>query len=263
MTSGTNPRMPSLTGGPVVILDRPQMGENIGSVARAMLNCGLTRLRLVSPRDGWPNERAIPNASGATCVLDGAEVFGTLAEAVADLNYVVATTARPRDMVKEILTPKGAAMSLREKTASGAACGIIFGCERTGIESDDLPLADDIVTVPLNPAFSSLNLAQGVLIMAYEWFQSGLDIQSAELHTGKSEVADKKQLMGLFGRLEDALEDAGFFTSVEQKPSMQCNLRNMLQRARLTTQEINTFHGVISALIGKRKPAAQKQGHEK
>jgi len=255
MTSGTNPRMPSILGGPVIILDQPQLGENIGTVARAMLNCGLTSLRLVSPRDGWPNERALGPASGATSVLDGVRVYPSLKEAIADLNYVVATTARPRDMAKEILTPKGAAKALRKKTAAGDACGIIFGCERTGLTSDNLPLADAIVSVPLNPAFSSLNLAQSVLILAYEWFQSGSDIPESQLHTGKSEVASKAQLQALFDRLEGELDEAGFFTSAEQKPSMQRNMRNMLQRARLTAQETNTFQGIISALTGKRKPA--------
>ena len=255
MTSGTNPRMEARLGGPVIILDRPQLGENIGAVARAMLNCGLTRLRLVAPRDGWPNEHAVGPASGATSVLDGVKVYPSIREAVADLSYVVATTARPREMVKEILTPKGAATALRQKVSEGASCGILFGCERTGLTSDDLPLCDAIATVPLNPAFSSLNLAQCVLIMAYEWFAAGAGVPDTELHTGKSEIAGKEQLFALFDRLEGELDEAGFFTSAEQKPSMQRNLRNMLQRAELTEQEVRTLQGMISALTGKRKPA--------
>ena len=168
-------RAPAPDDGPVVILVDPQLGENIGTAARAMLNCGLGRLRLVRPRDGWPSDRAVAAASGADAVLDGATLFDTTAAAIADLEQVYATTARPREMIKPVMTPRRAAAEMRAAIGGGRPVGILFGPERTGLLNDDLALADTLISVPLNPAYSSLNLAQAVLLVAYEWAQAGDD----------------------------------------------------------------------------------------
>ena len=238
---------------PVVILVDPQLGENIGAAARAMLNCGLTELRLVRPRDGWPNPKAEAAASGADSVLRAVRLFDQTIEAIADLNYVVATTARRRDMVKPVFTPNAAASELRARAAAGQRCGILFGPERTGLFNDDVPLADSILTVPLNPAFSSLNVAQAVLLVAHGWYSAGDQTPERELWTGGSRPATKAELDNLFRHLESELDTGGFFTSEEQAPSMTRNLRNMLQRAGMTEQEVRTFHGVITALVAKRR----------
>ena len=160
-------------GGPAIILVEPQLGENIGMVARAMLNCGLAELRLVRPREIWPNDKAVAAASGADRVLDGARLFASTSDAIADLNDVYATTARPRYMTKRVMTPRQAAAEMRAATASGAALGILFGKEAAGLHNDDIALAEAVITVPLNPAFSSLNLGMAVLIVGYEWFAAG------------------------------------------------------------------------------------------
>ncbi|NNG03448.1 MAG: RNA methyltransferase [Inquilinus sp.] len=237
-------------GWPAVILVEPQLGENIGAVARAMLNCGLTDLRLVRPRDGWPNPQAHPRAAGADSVLDAARVFDRLAEAIAGLAHLYATTARPRDIVKPVLVPREAAAAMRAQAARGEAVGLLFGGERSGLQNDDLTFADTIVTVPLNPAFASLNLAQAVLLIAHEWFQAGA---VPEPGWGEAPPADKDKLVNLFAHLEQELDAAEFFTVAEKRPSMVHNLRNMLQRARLTEQEVGTLHGVVTALTGRRK----------
>lgn len=235
--------------GPAVILIEPQLGENIGMAARAMLNCGLTELRLVSPRDGWPNTKAYATAAGANGVLDAAKLYATAAEAVADLHYVLATTARPRDMNKDVATPRTAAADMRAKIAAGIACGVMFGREAVGLENDEVALADAILMAPLNPAFRSLNLAQAVLLMGYEWFQVAAE------HPGLSEevrlntrLATKGELVGMFEHLERELDECGFLGVAEKRPSMSRNLRNMFQRARMTEQEVRTFRGVIAGL---------------
>src|SRR2546429_5159990 len=168
--AGTNSSRDSVTGGPAIILVQPQLGENIGTAARAMLNCGLDDLRLVRPRDGWPSDRAVAAASGADRVLDKARLFPSVDAAIGDLAHVYAATARDRYMVKRELTPRRAAEEMRGFLAAGEACGVLFGPERTGLVNDQVALADTVVTVPLNPAFSSLNLAQAVLIVGHEWF---------------------------------------------------------------------------------------------
>jgi len=233
---------------PVIILVEPQLGENIGAAARAMLNCGLTRLRLVRPRDGWPNPKALAAASGADLVIEGAEIFETTAAAIADLNFVAATTARQRDMVKYILTPEEAGRELHARAAAAQKAGILFGPERTGLINDDIPLADAVVTIPVNPEFASLNLAQAVLLLGYSWWRAGREAQERRLESGGSAPATKAELDNLFLRLEEALEAGGFYTSAEQRPSMVRNMRNLLQRAQMTEQEVRTFHGVIVAL---------------
>ncbi|PWC53580.1 RNA methyltransferase [Azospirillum sp. TSO22-1] len=253
MTSGKDPNRPTITGGPTVILVQPQMGENIGACARAMLNCGLTELRLVRPRDGWPNEKAQANASGADLVLDNAKLYETTAEAVADLQVVYATTVRTRGMVQEFVTPRVAAEELRARYTAGHTVGVLFGPERTGLVNDDLTLADKLITVPLNPSFASLNLAQAVLLIGYEWFQTGEVPPERVLHTGQSRPATKAELLNFFEHIEGELERTGFFTTPEKRPSMVRNLRNAFERMQMTEQEVRTFHGILASLTGRRK----------
>jgi tRNA/rRNA methyltransferase len=241
---------------PAIILVEPQLGENIGSVARAMLNFGLTDLRLVNPRDGWPNPSAKANASGADSVLMDATVFDSVEEAVADLSTVLAATARPRDLVTEIVTPQGAAARLRAAIGGGERAGMLFGRESTGLDNDSIALADAVVNVPCNPGFSSLNLGMAVLLLSYEWFQFDDATPRDELRTERSKPADKKLLVGLFEHLEGELDACGFLRVTEKRPSMVRNLRAIFQRARLTEQEVRTLRGVISGLVefGRKRP---------
>ena len=234
---------------PVFILIEPQLGENIGMSARAMLNCGLTRLRLVRPRQGWPNEHAVAPSSGADVVLDGVEVFETTEEAIADLELVYATTARTRDMVKPCVTPFEAAEEMAPFIAEGGNCGVLFGRESRGLTNDDTTLADKILSVPLNPGFPSLNLAQAVFVIGYEWFQRTTDINLSGVHIPKdTRPANKQELTNMFEHLEDELEAGGFFHVTEKKPIMVRSIRNVFQRATMTEQEVRTFRGVIKSL---------------
>ena len=247
--AGTNAKQPVILGGPAIILVEPQLGENIGAAARAMLNCGLSALRLVRPRDGWPNRAAWPMAAGADLVLEGAAVFPGVEEAVADLQRVYATTVRPRDMVKPVVTPRVAAGEMRAVMAAGGACGVLFGPERSGLDNDAIALADTVVTAPLNPAFGSLNLAQAVLLVGYEWLQA----DDARTARWSAELpADKERLIALFRHLEQELDAAGFFVVPEKRPGMIRSIRNMLERAHLTVQEVRTLHGIVTALSGRR-----------
>jgi len=239
---------------PAIILVQPQMAENIGMVARAMLNCGLTDLRLVSPRDGWPNTRAEKTASGADVVLQNAKLYATTAEAVSDLTHVFATTARARDMTKDVVTPRGAAEQMQSYIAQDIQCGVLFGREAVGLHNDDVALADCILNVPLNPAFSSLNLAQAVLLLGYEWYQGTVDrpaiVDEVRLDTRR---ATKAEVLGLFEHLERELDACGFLGYADKRPNMVRNLRNMFNRAHMTEQEVRTFRGVVSGLVKKRK----------
>jgi len=237
-------------GPPAVILVRPQLGENIGMCARAMMNCGLVDLRIVAPRDGWPNDKARAAASGADAVIDGARLFEATADAVADLQFVLATTARARDSAQRVLTPRQAAPELHRAHAEGIAAGVIFGPESKGLNNEDVVLADAILAVPLNPAFKSLNLAQAVFCVGYEWLQTGLDEATwrETASTRSSRPATKQELTGLFEHLESELDDCGFLRPPEKRPAMVRNIRNMLQRAQLTEQETRTFRGIISGL---------------
>lgn len=237
---------------PAVVLVRPQLGENIGMAARAMLNCGLSTLRLVAPRDGWPNERAQRAASGADIVLEKAEVFDTVGEAVADLERVVATTARNRELVQRIVTPRQAATEMHGWIGRGERVGILFGPERTGLENDDMVHADTALSIPLNPQFSSLNMAQAVLLVAYEWTAAGDQTPPERLSDHAARPATKAELQSLFDHLERALDQSGFLRNKEMRPSMVLNLRALLQRAEMTEQEARTFHGVIKFLSKKQ-----------
>ena len=248
-TDHTQANSAAAANAPVIVLVDPQMGENIGAAARAMLNCGLDRLRLVNPRDGWPSERAAAMAAGALERMPPVTVHSDTAAALADCHYVLATTARSRDMVKPVLTPRAAAIQLARRAAAGERTAILFGAERTGLTNEDTALAHAIVTIPLNPAFSSLNLAQAVLLLAYEWAMARDETPPAHTPTGDSEPAPHDKLVELMERLENALETHGFFRSAAQKPAMVLNLRALLTRAAMTEQEVRTFHGIISALI--------------
>jgi tRNA/rRNA methyltransferase len=236
----------------VIILVRPQLGENIGMAARAMLNCGLSELRLVAPRDGWPSPTAQRAASGADVVLDKATVFDSVAEAVTGLQRVVATTARTRELVQRIVTARRAAADMRAWIAAGERVGILFGPERTGLENDDAVLADTALTIPLNPHFSSLNVAQAVLLVAYEWMTSADASPEQRMSQHATRPATKDELQNLFDHLERALDQSGFLRHKAMRPAMVNNLRALLQRAYMTEQEVRTFHGVIK-FLGKNK----------
>lgn len=240
--------------GPAIILIEPQLGENIGMVARAMLNCGLGDLRLVRPREIWPNDKAVAAASGADRVLDKARLFASASDAIADLNDVYATTARPRYMTKRMMTPQQAAAEMRAGTASGAALGILFGKEAAGLHNDDIALAGAVITVPLNPAFSSLNLGMAVLIIGYEWFTAGESGAPATELVMPAETgpATQAELLGLYQHLETELDACGFLRNAQARPSMVRNLRNLFGRARLTQQEVRTLRGVITCLVEAR-----------
>lgn len=247
-----------LVSGPAIILVRPQLSENIGTAARAMLNNGLTDLRLVAPRPDWLSDRAIAAASGADRVVMGAKVFTTTAEAVADLNRVWATTARNRFMVKPVDTPKTAATAMRTVAAEGQRFGVLFGPERTGLENDDVAIADTVITVPLNPDYSSLNLAQCVLLVSYEWYQAA-DPTLPERHMtkGAQPPATKEKLLGFLEHLERELDECGFLRHPDKRPVMVRNIRNMFQRAQLTTQEVQTLHGIVHELVTYRHQKAE------
>ncbi|MEM7048976.1 MAG: RNA methyltransferase [Acidobacteriota bacterium] len=241
-----------MTDSPVIILVQPQLGENIGFVARAMRNCGLTELRLVRPRQAWPNPKAVAAASGADEVLERAQLFESTAEAVADLEHLYATTARRRDMVKAVVTPRQAAGELRQRVAQGSPCGVLFGPERTGLDNDDVTRCDKIVEVPLNPEFSSLNLGQAVLLVAYEWFQTAAPAGEEILPLGESRPATRGEVENFFDHLEQALDASGFLRVLEKRPVMVRNLRNFFLRAQPTEKEIRSLHGVVKYLSGHR-----------
>jgi len=240
-------------GGPAIILVRPQLGENIGMCCRAMLNNGLLDLRLVEPRDPWPNEKGRAAASGADIVVDAVQVFDTVSEAVADLNRVFAATARPRDSSQIVLTPREAAPTFHSSAQEGIKTGVLFGPEAKGLSNDDVVMADAILAVPLNPAFKSLNLAQAVFCIAYEWYQTGVDMDAwrEETSTRGAAPALKKDLIHLFEHLEQELDDCGFLRPPEKRPTMVQNIRIMFQRAQLTDQEVRTMRGIISGLTRK------------
>jgi tRNA/rRNA methyltransferase len=251
--AGTDHRRALVTGGPAIVLVAPQLGENIGTAARAMMNCGLDDLRLVCPREGWPSAKAASAASGADAVLAKARLYPDTAAAIGDLAHVYAATARDRHMVRRQVTPRQAAAEMRAHVAAGEPCGVLFGPERTGLVNDDVALADTVLTVPLNPAFSSLNLAQAVLIVGYEWFTAAAPASPEILRSGGSRPARKEELLNFFAHLEEALEISGFLREPEKRPRMVRNLRSLFQRARCTEQEIRTLHGVVTSLAGPRR----------
>ncbi|MDB5703520.1 MAG: tRNA/rRNA methyltransferase [Sphingomonas bacterium] len=232
---------------PVIVLVRPQLGENIGKAARAMLNFGLAEMRLVTPRDGWPNPSAGPAASGADIVLERAELFDSVAAAVADCTHVYATTVRKRGITKPVVTPEQAGHAIH---AAPGRSAILFGPERSGLETDDVALARTIITVPINPEFGSLNLAQAVILIAYEW-SKGMSLASppeTEIHP----PAPQEQLEGMIAQLGEMLEQTGYFHLPDREPVVRRTLRTLLTKPGWSEQEVRTFRGVLSALAGKR-----------
>lgn len=234
---------------PVVVLVRPQLGENIGKAARAMLNFGLADMRLVAPRDGWPNPAAGPAASGADIVLERARVFDTAAEAVADCVHVYATTVRKRGITKPVVTPEAAARGIHAEPGRSA---ILFGPERSGLETDDVALARTIVTVPINPQFGSLNLAQAVILVAYEWSKHVALASPPEVEI--EPPAPQGELDGMIDQLDGMLETSGFYFPPDRTPTTKRTLRTLLTKPGWSAQEVRTLRGVLSALQGKKGP---------
>lgn len=233
-----------------IILIEPQLGENIGMCARAMLNCGLTDLRLVRPIAKWPgNAKAKATAAGADEVIDNAKVFASTKEAVADLEASYAMTARRRDMVKVTYKPRSFIEEIAPTIDENHRVGVIFGSESSGLVNEDVALCEGVITVPLNPEFSSLNLAQSVLTIAYEWHQYFDDTQEKTLHVRDTRLAKKQEVIGFFEQLEKELDKSGFYRVPEKKPQMVLNLRNIFTRCELTIQEVQTLRGVVSSLI--------------
>jgi tRNA/rRNA methyltransferase len=243
--------------GPIVILVEPQLGENIGAAARAMGNFGLKRLRLVKPRQGWPNPKAKVMAAGADTILESAQLFETVEAAIADCSMVFAATARAHDQAKAVVGADEAARLMAEQVARGEQVAILFGRERNGLENDEIALADHIITLPVNPAFASLNLAQAVVIIGYEYFKHA---SGGTLPFGmpeRSPRAGKQQLAAFFATLERELEKVEFFRPPEKRATMTINLRNIFNRMNPTQQDIQTLHGVVTALVEGRKGPAK------
>ena len=238
---------------PVFILVRPQMGENIGAAARAMLNFGLTRMRVVGPRDGWPNPKAVAMASGAGRLLDNAGLFPDLPPAIADCDFVFATTARGRELVKEVVTPERAMQMARALGATGKRVGVLFGPERAGLENDDIVRANAIVTVPVNPEFPSLNLAQCVLLLGYEWQRQSSDLPPSVMELARTDFANREDIDRLADHFEERLDAAGFFFPETKVQGMKANLRNMWGRLGLTRAEVQTVHGMLRQIAYKLK----------
>jgi|SRR5579872_1981128 len=246
---------------PAIVLSAPQLGENIGACARAMANFGLGDLRIVNPRDGWPNPRADAMAAQALAVVTSARIYDSVESAIGELQLVFATTARDRSMAKPVLTPAEAARRLREAASRGIASAVLFGNERAGLTNDEVALADCVITIPTAPGFSSLNLGQSVLLVGYEWFKAG-DLTPVEsIDHGPAGPATREELIRLFEHLEDELEKGGFLYPPGNRPGMVRNLRNILHRARLTDQEVRTLRGVIVALTkGKKRRNRPQNG---
>jgi tRNA/rRNA methyltransferase len=249
----------------------PQIAENIGMVARAMGNFGLDELRVVEPRDGWPSEKARAVASGAATIVDEAQLFPTLGEAIGDLNWVCATTARQRDMRKPVLTPEQAVAEMRRRTVAGARCAILFGRERNGLTSEEIADCDAIVMIPVRSEFASLNLAQAVLLLGYEWLKAGGEASLGRVTTNESPIAPgvhmgrdisatKSELLGLFEHLEGELERLGFFHPADRRHVVVRNLRNMFARMGATAQEVRTLRGIVATLAhgkGRRRKVSE------
>ena len=265
---GTDPE--SAAAPPAIILVNPQLGENIGFAARAMANFGLTDLRLVGPRDGWPNDKAHAAAAGAAFLVEQATVYDSVESAIGGLNYVLASTARPREMVKPVLSPESAAVELRRRGEKAERCGVLFGPERSGLDNDTISLADAILTAPVSPDFASLSLPQAVLLFGYEWFKAN----SAALSLGRATACDgpategiafpdtrpatREELLGLFSHLEAELDRSGFLFPPEKRPSMVRAIRNMFHRMGATEQDVRTWRGIVASLSRKHAPRGKK-----
>lgn len=234
---------------PAFVLVRPQMGENIGAAARAMWNFGLDRMRVVAPRDGWPNQAAVALASGAGRVLDGAQLSNELNDSLAEFTYVLATTARPRDLTKPVFSPQEAMRAATQKIAEGQRVAVLFGPERSGLENEDIALANAIISVPVNPAFPSLNLAQCVLLVGYEWMRATADIQPQTIEMAGTVWADQQEIKHLAAHYEDRLDEMGFFFPEHKSDSMRLNLRNFWSRMPLTRADVQMMHGMMRQVV--------------
>ena len=256
--SGTDKTKPGITlTGPVVILVEPQLGENIGMTARAMGNFALTRLRIVKPRDGWPNVSAQRAAAGADHILEAVELFDTVAAAVADCSLLFATTARAHDQAKPVLAPEEAAREMTEEIAGGGTVGILFGRERYGLQNEEVALANRIITFPVNPGFASLNLAQAVLLVGYEWFKRSTAGSLPFAMPERSERAAQHQMQAFFDNLVAELDKVEFLRPAEKRDTMLVNLRNIFSRMEPTRQDMHTLHGVVMAIAEGRKGPAK------
>lgn len=269
-TDGKRPDGSQQLPSPGIVLVEPQLADNIGMVARAMANFGLSELRLVAPRDGWPNEKARIAASGATFIIDEAQSFPTFESALGDFTYVVATTARQRDLAKPVLTPEQAVAELRQRIAKGERCGILFGRERNGLETSEIANADAIVMAPVDKTFASLNLAQSVLLLAYEWMKQSGQGSLGRVTTYESPVATglnnrgfatatKEEVIGFFEHIEEELAAKGFFNPPEKRPTVVQNLRSMFTRMQPTQQEVRTLRGIVKALVHGKGAARRQQ----
>ncbi len=230
---------------PAFVLIRPQMGENVGASARAMWNFGLSRMRLIEPRDGWPNSRAVAMASGAGRVLDNVQVYGSLADAVGDCTHVYATTARPRDLTKTVMTPEAAMRDAAKRAGEGERVAVLFGPERSGMDNEDVARANTVVTVPVNPDFPSLNLGQCVLLLAYEWRRATVDAEPVRANMAGTDWASALEVDHLARHFEERLGEAGYFFPEHKAESMKLSLRNLWSRMPLTVQDVQVFHGML------------------
>ena len=240
--------MPSADLQPAFVLIRPQMGENIGAAARGMWNFGLDRMRIIAPRDGWPNQKAVAMASGAGRLLDEAQIFDDTQGAIADCDYVYATTARPRGLTKLVLTPEAAMQDARRRVAEGQKVAVMFGPERSGMENDDIARANAIISVPVNPDFPSLNLAQCVLLTGYEWRREAVEVAASRVDAA-GDWAEQIEIEKLSDHYEQRLEEAGFFYPAHKAENMKVNLRNMWSRMPMTRADVQMLHGMMRQMV--------------
>jgi len=240
---------------PTIVLVRPQLGENIGAVARAMLNFGLTDLRLVSPRDGWPNPAAGPAASGADEVLQGARVFATVQDAIADCRQVFATTVRRRELVLPVVTPEQAARHMRQQPGPAA---VLFGAERSGLDTDEAALAGAILTIPVNPAFGSLNLAQAALVVAYEW-SKGVPLATPTVRGEAEPPAPHADLEGLISQFDGHLDKVGYYHPPDRTPATRRTLRTLLTKPGWSSREVRALRGMLRGIAEPRRPRVEDE----
>jgi tRNA/rRNA methyltransferase len=240
--------MPSAQLQPAFVLIRPQMGENIGAAARGMWNFGLDRMRIIDPRDGWPNQKAVAMASGAGRLLDEAQIFEDTAAAIADCDYVYATTARPRGLTKLVLTPEAAMQDARARIGQGQKVAVMFGPERAGMENDDIARANAIISVPVNPDFPSLNLAQCVLLTGYEWRREAVEVDPSRVDA-VGDWAEQIEIEKLSDHYEERLREAGFFYPEHKAENMKMNLRNMWSRMPMTRADVQMLHGMMRQMV--------------
>ena len=231
---------------PVIILANPQLAENMGMSARAMMNCGFSELRLVAPREDHLSPKAISASSNAEEILYNAKVYASTQEAIADLNFVYAATARHRDQIKQIYNADSAAQNLAKQTAQNLRCGILFGCERTGLSNYDVSLANAIINIPLNPKHSSLNLSQAVLLIGYEFYKTQINVPESYFETNKTQITSKEKILMFVNHMEELLQNCGNYKSGDKQEKMLINLRNIFTRMNLTEQELNTLYGAIN-----------------